>query len=413
MAAFSAMDFLLPRNGVRPTWPVIACDQFTSEPDYWEKVKAIVSDAPSTLNLVYPEVWLGIDQENRIEKIHAAMQSYLRDEIFKKISNSFVYVERTLSTGKVRRGVVGVIDLEQYDYAPETTKAIRATEKTVTSRIPPRLAIRQGAALELSHVLLLADDPEDALLGSLEKEKESFDTLYEVSLMLEGGRLVGRLVNKEAALKFSDAISDYEKKRLAQGENALLYCVGDGNHSLASAKAAFEEIKARIGQKAAATHPARFAMVELGNIHDASLEFEPIHRVVNLVNPDSLLEKLKPFESDAKEGHRISWIAGEKAGEIILDFKFGTLAVGALQSALDSVLKGSDATLDYIHGDDSLRHLASKEESIGFLLPKIRKADFFKSIEIDGVLPRKTFSMGHAQDKRYYTEARVILARKS
>ncbi len=304
-----------------------------------------------------------------------------------------------------------MIDLEQYDYVPKTTKAIRATEKTVTSRIPARVAVRRGAALELSHVLLLADDPEDSLLGTLEKKKGTFETIYDVQLMLNGAHLVGRLVTGKAAEAFEAEIAAYESGRLTKDANALLYCVGDGNHSLASAKAAYEEIKSKIGEKAAASHPARFAMVELGNIHDDSLEFEPIHRLVTHINPEALLEKLKPFESTS--GHRISWVAGETRGVITLDSKFGTLAVGALQGALDALLKESEAALDYIHGEDSLRRLASKEGSIGFLLPKIKKADFFKSIEIDGVLPRKTFSMGHAQDKRYYTEARVILARKS
>ncbi len=411
MAAFFAMDFLLPHKGVHPTWPVIACDQFTSEPDYWEKVEKLVNQSPSTLRLVYPEVWLGSDQEARIEKIHAAMDCYLESDLFKKFGHSFVYVERTLSTGKIRRGIVGVIDLEQYDYVPKTTKAIRATEKTVTSRIPARVAVRRGAALELSHVLLLADDPEDSLLGTLEKKKGTFETIYDVQLMLNGAHLVGRLVTGKAAEAFEAEIAAYESGRLTKDANALLYCVGDGNHSLASAKAAYEEIKSKIGEKAAASHPARFAMVELGNIHDDSLEFEPIHRLVTHINPEALLEKLKPFESTS--GHRISWVAGETRGVITLDSKFGTLAVGALQGALDALLKESEAALDYIHGEDSLRRLASKEGSIGFLLPKIKKADFFKSIEIDGVLPRKTFSMGHAQDKRYYTEARVILARKS
>ncbi len=408
MAAFLAMDFILPRDGVKPAWSVIACDQFTSEPDYWEKAEAIVGKTPSSLRLVYPEVWLGAEQDSRIKKIHASMNSYLASDLLKTFNHSFVYVERTLSTGKVRRGVVGVVDLEQYDYSPKTTKAIRATEKTVTSRIPARLAIRQGAALELSHVLLLADDPEDALLGFLEEKKETFELIYDVQLMLDGGQLVGRLVTGNAAQEFESAIAAYESKRREKAGDALLYCVGDGNHSLASAKAAFEEIKRKIGTKAAATHPARFAMVELGNIHDASLEFEPIHRLVTHVNPHALLEKLKSFEGSC--GHHISWVAGEESGEIVLDAKYGTLAVGALQGALDAVL-GVGEALDYIHGDESLRRLALKEDSLGFLLPKIKKADFFKSIEIDGVLPRKTFSMGHAQDKRYYTEARAILAR--
>ena len=411
MSAFLPFDILLPKEGENPFWSVIACDQFTSEPEYWEKVSALVDGKPSTLNLVYPEVWLGKDEESRIKRIRAAMQCYLKEEVFAAARTGFVYVERTLSTGAVRRGVVGVIDLEQYDFAVGSKKAIRATEKTVTSRIPPRLAIRRGASLELSHVLLLADDREDKLLGSLEKKKGSLPLLYDVELMLGGGHLTGRLVTGEEAKAFSVAIASYEKAQSVGKDSPLLYCVGDGNHSLATAKTAFEEIKEKIGQEKAASHPARFAMVELGNIADASLVFEPIHRIVRGINPEKFLEKLSKEIPAGLATHIIRWVAGEKKGEIRLSTSLGSLPVAALQNALDSILPDfPEAKLDYIHGEASLRRLAAAPNSLGFLLSKIEKGDFFNSVETDGVLPRKTFSMGEATDKRYYTEARRILA---
>ena len=411
MSAFLPFDILLPKEAKNPVWSVIACDQFTSEPEYWEKVCALVGEQPSTLNLVYPEVWLGKDEAARIKRIHSAMERYLKEGIFATARTGFVYVERTLSTGAVRRGVVGVIDLEQYDFAAGTKKAIRATERTVTSRIPPRLAIRRGASLELSHVLLLADDREDKLLGSLEKKKESLPLLYERELMLDGGHLVGRLVAADDAKVFTEAIASYEKAQSVGKKSPLLYCVGDGNHSLATAKTAFNEIKEKIGWEKAALHPARFAMVELGNIADASLVFEPIHRIVRGVNPEELLGKLSEKNPIGTATHSIQWVAGEKSGEILLSTSLGSLPVAALQNALDRILPDfSEAKLDYIHGEASLRRLAAAPDSLGFLLSKIEKGDFFGGVETDGVLPRKTFSMGEATDKRYYTEARRILA---
>ena len=260
-------------------------------------------------------------------------------------------------------------------------------------------------------MLLLADDREDKLLGSLEKKRGSLPLLYDVELMLGGGHLTGRLVTGEEAKAFSRAIASYEKAQSAGKESPLLYCVGDGNHSLATAKTAFEEIKAKIGEEKAALHPARFAMVELGNIADASLVFEPIHRIVRGVNPEDVLKKLSEVSPSSSAVHSIRWVAGEREGEIRLSTSLGSLPVAALQNALDSILPNfPEAKLDYIHGEASLRRLAAAPDSLGFLLSKIEKGDFFTGVETDGVLPRKTFSMGEATDKRYYTEARRILA---
>lgn len=406
MSVFQPFDVLLPSRGVSVSWPVIACDQFTSEPEYWEKVCRIVGTDASTLALIFPEVWLGKDNASRIGAIEATMRSYLKNAVLASHPASFVYVERTLCTGAIRRGVVGMVDLEAYDFSEKTDKPIRATEKTVRSRIPPREAIRKDASLELSHVLLLADDPTDRLLSGLEQKKATLPKLYDLDLMLGGGHLVGYLVSGNDAAEFSQAVADYEKERASVG--TLFYCVGDGNHSLATAKTCYEDLKTRLPSEEGQDHPARYAMVELGNIRDKSLAFEPIHRLVVGKNPETVLSQLAKT-AGALEGHRITWVAGQKTGEIILDRKFGVLPVAALQSALDDCLPEVGAELDYIHGEASLRKLAQEDNRLGFLLTAIAKEDFFTGVALGGVFPRKTFSMGEATDKRYYTEARRIV----
>lgn len=406
MSVFQPFDVLLPSRGVSVSWPVIACDQFTSEPEYWEKVCRIVGTDASTLALIFPEVWLGKDNASRIGAIEATMRSYLNNAVLASHPASFVYVERTLCTGAIRRGVVGTVDLEAYDFSEKTDKPIRATEKTVRSRIPPRVAIRKDASLELSHVLLLADDPTDRLLSGLEQKKATLPKLYDLDLMLGGGHLVGYLVSGNDAAEFSQAVADYEKERASVG--TLFYCVGDGNHSLATAKTCYEDLKTRLPSEEGQDHPARYAMVELGNIRDKSLAFEPIHRLVVGKNPETVLSQLAKT-AGALEGHRITWVAGQKTGEIILDRKFGVLPVAALQCALDDCLPEVGAELDYIHGEASLRKLAQEDNRLGFLLTAIAKEDFFTGVALGGVFPRKTFSMGEATDKRYYTEARRIV----
>ena len=406
MSVFQPFDVLLPSRGVSVSWPVIACDQFTSEPEYWEKVCRIVGTDASTLALIFPEVWLGKDNASRIGAIEATMRSYLKNAVLASHPASFVYVERTLCTGAIRRGVVGTVDLEAYDFSEKTDKPIRATEKTVRSRIPPRVAIRKDASLELSHVLLLADDPTDRLLSGLEQKKAMLPKLYDLDLMLGGGHLVGYLVSGNDAAEFSQAVADYEKERSSVG--TLFYCVGDGNHSLATAKTCYEDLKTGLPSEEGQDHPARYAMVELGNIRDKSLAFEPIHRLVVGKNPETVLSQLAKT-AGALEGHRITWVAGQKTGEIILDRKFGVLPVAALQSALDDCLPEVGAELDYIHGEASLRKLAQEDNRLGFLLTAIAKEDFFTGVALGGVFPRKTFSMGEATDKRYYTEARRIV----
>lgn len=396
MNIFTSGDFLIPKTKDLYKWSVIACDQFTSDADYWRQVEQKVGPEPSTLRLILPEIYLNGDYSGRIADINATMQKYLQDCVFQEYADSYVYVERTLLNGDIRRGVVGVVDLENYDVAPDTQTAIRPTERTVLERIPPRKKIRENAALELSHILLLCDDTEDLLLGYLESNKDKLPLLYDFDLMQGGGHLRGYLVQGEMAKNFATKIAQYEAKCREKSDNALLYAVGDGNHSLCTAKACYEAEKADGGKNLR----SRYAMVELENIQDTSQKFEPIHRIVQGTNLAPLMEALS----------QVSGIRCQISGSLVRveSSDPSVLAVGVLQEFLDNYLATHGGKIDYIHDDAALRELAKTPNSVGFLLPPIDKNAFFNSIVVGGVLPRKTFSMGHGQEKRYYLEARRI-----
>lgn len=401
---FGAADVLLPRVNEMEKWAVVACDQFSSEPEYWARVRREAEGAPSALNLILPEAELGAqDEQERIAQIHAAMRAYLAQGVFEKHERAFVYVERTLVSGAVRRGVVGMVDLERYDYRAGAQVAVRATEKTVVERIPPRMAIRQGAAVELPHVLLLCDDERRALIEPLTLKKDSLPLLYDFELMEHGGRIAGYLVQGGEARALEAHIDDYEARCMES--SGLCYAVGDGNHSLAAAKACYEAQKA--AQDGAQDNPARFALVELENIRDDAQVFEPIHRIVTGVEPEALLSALEE-RCGAAQGHRVAWIAGERRGSVTLSAGISPLAVGVLQGFLDEYLAAHGGQIDYIHGEDVLERLAQCPDAVGFLLPLMEKGQLFDGVVKDGSLPRKTFSMGHACEKRYYLEARRI-----
>ena len=401
---FGAADVLLPRVNEMEKWAVVACDQFSSEPEYWARVRRETEGAPSALNLILPEAELGaLDEQERIAQIHAAMRAYLAQGVFEKYERAFVYVERTLVSGAVRRGVIGMVDLERYDYRAGAQAAVRATEKTVVERIPPRMAIRQGAAVELPHVLLLCDDERRALIEPLTLKKDSLPLLYDFELMEHGGRIAGYLVQGGEARALEACIDDYEARCMES--SGLCYAVGDGNHSLAAAKACYEAQKA--AQDGAQDNLARFALVELENIRDDAQVFEPIHRIVTGVEPEALLSALEE-RCGAAQGHRVAWIAGERRGSVTLSAGISPLAVGVLQGFLDEYLAAHGGQIDYIHGEDVLERLAQRPDAVGFLLPPMEKGQLFDGVVKDGSLPRKTFSMGHACEKRYYLEARRI-----
>ena len=402
MAIFTGADILLPKSADFSKWAVIACDQFTSQPEYWDAVRSEVGENPSTLHMILPEVMLpGTDEQ--ISTIHETMANYLACGVFATYQNSYIYVERTLEDGSIRKGLVGALDLDQYDYHPDVDVPVRATEATVQERIPPRMRVRRGAPLEMPHVLLLCDDQKKSIIEPLAAQKESLKKVYDFDLCAGGGNIRGWLLDGDIAAKVNEAIAVYEQEK-----TPLTYAVGDGNHSLATAKACFEELKKSDPAKDWANHPARFALVELENIHDVAQQFAPIHRVITQTNPGQLLAYLaKACTGEAS--CEIPWFSGNEQGIFRLEMQPGQLPLAALQQALDAYLKENAGEIDYIHGDDTLVELAKQENSLGFLVPGIEKNQFFQGIVTDGILPRKTFSMGHAREKRYYLEARKIL----
>ena len=414
---FKRADILLPDFSVTDAykWSVVACDQFTSEPEYWEKAEHTVGDAPSALNVILPEVYLSESSE-RIPKINGTMKKYLEDVLVCH-KDSAIFVERTQSDGSVRRGIVLAVDLEGYDYRKGAHSLIRATEATVVERIPPRVAIRRGAEIELPHVMLLIDDPEGTVIEPLVTECDG-EPAYDTDLMLGGGHIRGRFLsdkNYERVENALQALITPEQMQARYGDRTLaplLFAVGDGNHSLASAKAAYEEIKDKIGEEAAKSHPARYALAEVVNIHDDALKFEPIYRVVFGIDPDDLLSSLRAYAktlNGTAQPQTVTYCYGKEEGTIAFESPVLQLTVGTLQHFLDEYLSShSGATVDYIHGEGSVRQLSEKADTVGFLFDGMEKSDLFRTVLYDGALPRKTFSMGHAEDKRYYLECRRI-----
>ena len=404
---FVSTDILLPDfNKVSgEKWAVVACDQFTSQPEYWEKVTEIVGNEPSALNLILPEAYLS-QQDAFLPKISAYMLQYCKD-ILKLHTNTYIYVERCQSDGKIRRGLVGAVDLECYDWHAGAETPVRATEGTVPERIPPRVVIRSQASIELPHVMLLIDDIDKKVIESLSDKKGVLPLAYDFDLMLGGGHISGWLVSGSNA----DCI-DVKLAELFGSQGSMHIAVGDGNHSLATAKTVYEQLKQEIGE-AALTHPARYALAELVNIHDEALEFEPIYRIVSGIDADKFICEFKKYCSDLNgnaDAQRIEYVYGDVCGEMRVSHPANQLAVGTVQAFLDTYVKcHPECEVDYIHGEDNVKALAQKEGTVGLLFDGMGKAELFPSVVSDGSLPRKTFSMGHAEDKRYYVEARKIV----
>ena len=416
---FRPADILLPQNCEYAKWSVVACDQYTSQPEYWQRVEEYVGKAPSSLRLILPESCLdGPSVETDIMEVNNTMTRYLREGVFQEYPQAMVYVERRLHSGKVRRGLVGMVDLEQYDYEPGSSALIRATEGTVLSRIPPRVAVRKNAPIELPHVMLLCDDPARTVVEPLGERTGSMAPLYDFELMEQGGHLRGWLLGEEeqaAVARALTALADPESFHARYGADSgsvLLFAVGDGNHSLATAKECYERQKRLTPQSQWADLPARFALVELVNLHDDSLEFEPIHRVLFGVEPEEVLSGLMAFYPGAHlgpgGGHQLPFVHQNGAGVVTVPRPAQQLPVGTIQTFLDEYVLQHGCRIDYIHGQDVTRALAQRPGNLGFLLPAMGKEELFPTVIHDGVLPRKTFSMGEANDKRFYLEARKI-----
>ncbi len=435
-------SLLLPRAGEDPSqWAVVACDQYTSQPDYWARAEALVGDAPSTLRLILPEVYLGAaDEAQRIAAIQEAMRRYLADGILVPQPPGLVRVERETARGRTRKGLMVALDLEHYDFNPGAKTLIRPTEDTILERLPPRIQVREGASLELPHVMVLIDDPEHAVIDPL--FAEPLESLYDFPLMLGGGRVRGWRVEHpmliqwviEQLTRLANPAAFNARYRVSD-EPVLLYAMGDGNHSFATAKVIWENLKRAAPDPAAImNHPARHALVELVNLHDEGLEFEAIHRVAFNVDPARLLTALTAFfaaqgstpavldypsweaarqawrEVQRSPGrHAVAFVSENRHGVLTVGQPRLTLPVAGLQAFLDQYLPSQPgARLDYIHGEDTLAQLGAQPGNIGFYLPALAKEDFFRTIIRDGVLPRKTFSMGEADEKRFYLECRRI-----
>lgn len=399
MNIFKTADILLPDSVDMEKWSVVACDQYTAQPEYWERVSEFVGDCPSTLNIVYPEAFLA-EGDARIEKINASMQHYLDKKIFATLKNSLVYVERTMNSGKLRRGIIGAIDLECYDFSVGSKSEIRATEGTILNRIPPRVKIRENAPLELPHAILLMNDEGDDVIGKIAKEK----LIYDFDLMENGGHISGWHISGDMA----EAVIDRINKYALSAKDNLVFAVGDGNHSLATAKTCWENLKKTLSDSEKEIHPARFCLVEIENIHDKALEFEPIHRVVFKQKPQSVLDALKKYYEVSEEyvegSQLLTMVCGEETKELYILNPSSKLEVGTLQNFLDAM----GYELDYIHGSDVVKNLSAVDDTVGFILPCPDKSQLFEAVISDGALPRKTFSMGEANEKRFYLEAKKI-----
>lgn len=414
--AFKPADILIPNDSVNMNkWSVIACDQYTSEAEYWNQTARNVGDNLSSFNLTLPEIYLeNSDVDIKIDSIHKNMDKYLSDNIFNEYKNSLIYIERIQSNGILRAGILGMIDLEEYDFSKGSTSQVRATEATVIERIPPRVKIRNGASLELPHIMILIDDENKTVIEPLEKEKSSLTKLYDFELMQGGGKISGYLLEGDKCNKVLaglDSLGNKEKFEEKYGvSDILLYAMGDGNHSLATAKQFYEQLKKQNPDKDLSNHPARYALAEIVNLHSPALKFEAIHRIITDVDTDKLIAEMaeKLMLSETPSEQAFSYILNGKEKTAYIHNPSSNLTVGSLQKFLDEFLSDNKGKIDYIHGVETIKRLANQKNSVGFILPDMEKSELFPTVIKDGALPRKTFSMGHAEDKRYYVECRKI-----
>ena len=414
---FKGGNILIPKETDMYKWCVVACDQYTSEPDYWNEVKNIVGDNPSTLNLTLPEIFLEEDDvEERIKKINENMKEYLDKDLFTEYTDSMIYLEREQNDGKIREGLMGIVDLEDYSFEKGSQTLIRATEKTVIERIPPRMKVRKNALLELPHIMILIDDDKKEIIENLKNTVSEEDVVYDTDLMQKGGHIKGYKLSNET---MNDVINKLEKladkdnfeaKYNVKDKGVLLFAMGDGNHSLATAKSCYEKLKESMSEEEYLNHPARYALVELVNLHSEALEFEAIHRVIFDVDVEDLVKELNEYYSINEDGNgqKFELITKDYDKTLYIENPKSNIPVGSIQMFLDEYLKDHKGKIDYIHGDDTTKEMASKEGNVGIIFDAMSKGDLFKTVILDGALPRKTFSMGHAHDKRFYLEARKI-----
>ena len=401
-STIKAPHILLPKKGIDMTaWAVIACDQFTSQIEYWNDVEKLVGDKPSTLRMMFPEAYLGkVDEGAFINKVNHTIQDYLDNGILVDQGECFILVERKTSIVEKRLGLMIAIDLEDYTYEKGIKSLIRASEATIVERIPPRLRIRENAPVELPHILFLFDDKKRKIIEKLWEKRGDFEKVYDFELNQNGGHLKGyKITETEPIIKQFEAL-------LKENNNGLLFIVGDGNHSLATAKAHWDKIKVNLNEKERENHPARYALVEALNIYDEGLIFEPIHRVIFNVE-----ESFVPGLKNVLGGEYESYIFASNKKEKLMMPKVGPEAYEKVQSYVDAYLsEHKQASVDYIHDEDQTLEVAKNNpNSVAIIMPALTKGDIFDYIAKDKVLPRKAFSMGHATEKRYYLESKKII----
>ncbi|TNF09715.1 MAG: DUF1015 domain-containing protein [Bacillota bacterium] len=393
-------NILLPNDHIDLSkWAVVACDQFTSQPQYWKSLKEFIGDEPSTYNMILPEVYLEKMKDETILSINQCMEDYLKRDVLKSIGESFILIERTTSN-KTRLGLLINIDLECYDYKEGSKPLIRTTEKTIISRIPPRVKIRKNAPLEFSHVMLLVDDPEKSIIEKLYEKRTSYKKVYDFELNMMGGHLKGYQI------KDTEPIIHQFYEIIKNQEDPIMFIAGDGNHSLATAKAHWEETKKKLTEQEIENHPARFTLVEIVNIYDDGLDFEGIHRVLFNTSPDFLTGLFHHIDKDVQ-----SWVYQSETDKIPFYMPESTaLAYEQIQTYIDDYIKNNpEVTIDFIHGDDELIEVCNNHpHSIGIRMPALDRKDLFPFIKMGKVLPRKSFSMGCATAKRYYLESQLI-----
>jgi uncharacterized protein (DUF1015 family) len=416
---FSPADICIPRNVDMHLWSVIACDQYSSQKQYWDRLDEKIAEAPSALRLIFPEAYLGIkDIKEEAKKANETMRKYLDERIFEVLKDSCIYVERTLADGDVRKGLIGVLDLECYDYHEGAVTPIRATEKTIEDRLPPRVEVRKDAPIEMPHVVVFIDDPDYTVIEPLAKTCNDTDNkLYDFDLIGGGGHIKGWDATDKAS-QIQKAINRLSNQNVLinkygkEIKSPVIFAVGDGNHSLATAKVCWENIKSTLSKEQKRTHPARFSLIELVNIHDPSIMFEPIHRVLFDTDAAGFISEAEKFFSakskDSNSAHTIKFVTSKEMKEFaVRGLSIGEV-IGLADEFCQNYMASNGGKIDYIHDDKSAMEMAGRSSCTGIMLPKMQKSELFTSIMSSGTFPKKSFSIGHAIDKRFYLECRII-----
>ncbi len=412
---FKKADFLIPKDADLQKWAVIACDQYTSEPEYWKNAREARGDAPSALNLILPEAELaGADVNEKAGEIRRRFSEYLGGDLMAEYPDCYIYVERGLKNGKTRCGILGAVDLEQYEPSRYAETLVRASEETVFERVPPRVTVREKSPGEVSHLVIFADDAEKQLIEPLAAKKAEFEKLYDFDLPEHGGHIAGWKVSAEEAERIDGVLASMAEKKYVSDKYGtdpdaapLLLVVADGNHSLVAAKEAYEKLKGKLTDAEAAEHPARYAMAELINIRSDAFEFEPIYRVVKGVDVEKFLGALREETSAEGEGQKVRFFHAGGEGEAVFTEPSCAVTAGTLKRFIDNYIADYGAgKCDYIHGEEELKALCKENGTVGFIFDGISKEGLFRDIISGGILPRKAFSIGAADDKRYYLEAR-------